>query len=138
MLGELLGLFEAGVLEPLPVTAWDIRRAPEAFRFMSQARHVGKIVLTLPAAARILEGTVLITGGTGGLGCAAGRHLVVGAWCASVCCWSAVGARALRVPRSWCAELEALGAEVRIAACDVADRERAGGVARGGSDASIR
>ena len=35
---------------------------------MSQARHVGKVVLTLPAGARS-EGTVLITGGTGVLGC---------------------------------------------------------------------
>ena len=47
-LRELVGLFEGGVLEVLPVRAWDMRRAPEAFRFMSQARHVGKIVLTLP------------------------------------------------------------------------------------------
>ena len=48
MLGELVALFERGALEPLPVRAWDVRRAREAFRFMSQARHVGKIVLTLP------------------------------------------------------------------------------------------
>ena len=58
MLGELLELFAAGALEPLPVTAWDIRRAPEAFRFMSQARHVGKNVLTLPDRRSIREGTV--------------------------------------------------------------------------------
>ncbi len=52
MLGELLELFEGGALEPLPMRAWDVRRAPEAFRFMSQARHTGKIALTLPAADR--------------------------------------------------------------------------------------
>ncbi|MEU0812574.1 beta-ketoacyl synthase N-terminal-like domain-containing protein, partial [Streptomyces sp. NPDC005970] len=39
MLVELLGLFEAGVLRPLPVAAWDVRRARDAFRFMSQAKH---------------------------------------------------------------------------------------------------
>ena len=60
-----LALFERGALRPLPVTAWDVREAPEAFRFMSQARHVGKIVLTVPAPLDP-EGTVLITGGTGG------------------------------------------------------------------------
>ena len=49
MLGELVGLFGVGALEPLPVRAWDVRRAPEAFRFMSQARHIGKIVLSLPS-----------------------------------------------------------------------------------------
>ena len=48
MLGELMGLFAAGVLRPLPVTAWDVRRAPEAFRYISQARHTGKVVLTMP------------------------------------------------------------------------------------------
>ncbi|MEW1790823.1 acyltransferase domain-containing protein, partial [Streptomyces albidoflavus] len=67
MLSELLGLFAEGALRPLPVRAWDVRRAREAFRFMSQAKHVGKIVLTMPPRWNP-EGTVLITGGTGGLG----------------------------------------------------------------------
>ena len=83
-----MDLFEHGVLRALPVTAWDIRRAPEAFRFMSQARHVGKIVLTLPASIDPC-GTVLVTGGTGGLG-----GLVAGIWWLSMvlraCCWLAV------------------------------------------------
>ncbi|MGV9457391.1 acyltransferase domain-containing protein, partial [Streptomyces sp. NPDC003635] len=35
MLRTLMGLFASGVLEPLPVRAWDVRRAGEAFRFMS-------------------------------------------------------------------------------------------------------
>ena len=75
MLTEMLELFDRGALEPLPVTAWDIRRAPEAFRFMSQARHTGKIVLSLPAAIDS-EGTALVTGGTGVLGGLLARHLV--------------------------------------------------------------
>ncbi|MEU0487566.1 zinc-binding dehydrogenase, partial [Streptosporangium sp. NPDC006013] len=48
ILGELMELFAAGELRPLPVTAWDVRRGREAFRFMSQAKHTGKIVLTMP------------------------------------------------------------------------------------------
>ncbi|MCZ9348222.1 zinc-binding dehydrogenase, partial [Streptomyces mutabilis] len=48
LLAELLALFDSGVLSPLPVRVWDVRRAREAFRFMSQAKHVGKIVLTMP------------------------------------------------------------------------------------------
>ncbi|MES9504756.1 acyltransferase domain-containing protein, partial [Streptomyces koyangensis] len=43
MLSELLGRFGEGVLRPLPVRVWDVRRAREAFRFMSRAKHVGKI-----------------------------------------------------------------------------------------------
>ncbi|WTJ85877.1 acyltransferase domain-containing protein [Streptomyces sp. NBC_01538] len=72
MFGELGKLFEAGVLEPLPVTCWDVREAVSAFRFMSRARHVGKVVLTVPRAA---EGTVLVTGGHGGVGAEVVRHL---------------------------------------------------------------
>src|SRR5262249_32156351 len=48
MFAELAALFEAGTLRPLPVTAWDIRHASEAFRHLGQARHVGKVVLTVP------------------------------------------------------------------------------------------
>ena len=65
MLARAVGAVRQRVLRPLPVTAWDVRRAPEAFRFLSQARHVGKVVLTMPGAST-RAGTVLITGGTGG------------------------------------------------------------------------
>ncbi|KOT41263.1 hypothetical protein ADK41_10805, partial [Streptomyces caelestis] len=67
LLGELLDLFAQGALRPLPLKVWDVRRAREAFRFMSQAKHIGKIVLTMPPRWNP-EGTVLITGGTGALG----------------------------------------------------------------------
>jgi NADPH:quinone reductase-like Zn-dependent oxidoreductase len=60
---------------PLPAACWDVRRAPEAFRYLSQARNVGKVVLTMPAPPRS-DGTVLITGASGALGgLAAARHL---------------------------------------------------------------
>ncbi|MEU9447030.1 polyketide synthase dehydratase domain-containing protein, partial [Streptomyces sp. NPDC048304] len=65
MLNDLVQLFEAGALKPLPVTCWDVRRAPDAFRYLSQARHVGKVVLTVPVPLDP-QGTVLVTGGTGG------------------------------------------------------------------------
>ncbi|MFJ9423660.1 SDR family NAD(P)-dependent oxidoreductase [Streptomyces sp. NPDC101249] len=118
ILTELLGLFEAGALRPLPVTAWDIRQAPEAFRFLSQARHVGKMVLTVPRALDP-DGTVLITGGTGTLGSLLARHLV-GQGVRRLLLVSrsgprAEGAGALRE------ELTGLGAEVTVAACDTAD-----------------
>ncbi|WP_290052480.1 SDR family NAD(P)-dependent oxidoreductase, partial [Nocardia nova] len=74
MLTELAGLLGSGALRPLPTRTWDIRDAPEAFRFFGLARQVGKLVLTIPAALR--DGTVLITGGTGDLGAAVARHLV--------------------------------------------------------------
>ncbi|WP_328610184.1 SDR family NAD(P)-dependent oxidoreductase [Amycolatopsis sp. NBC_00345] len=120
MLGELLELFSAGVLEPLPVTAWDVRRAPEAFRYMSLARHIGKIVLRMPRAWDP-GGTVLITGGTGALAGQLARHLAAERGVRHLLLASrrgpdAPGALELR------AELIAHGAEVTIAACDTADR----------------
>ncbi len=122
ILTELLQLFEAGVLRPLPITAWDMRQAPEAFRFLSQARHVGKMVLTVPRALEP-EGTVLVTGGTGTLGSLLARHLVVEHGVRHLQLTSrsgpqAEGAAELR------AELTALGAQVSITACDTADAEQ--------------
>jgi acyl transferase domain-containing protein/NADPH:quinone reductase-like Zn-dependent oxidoreductase/NADP-dependent 3-hydroxy acid dehydrogenase YdfG/acyl carrier protein len=122
MLCELLGLFAVGALELLPVMAWDVRRAPDAFRFMSQARHTGKIVLTLPASIDP-EGTVLVTGGTGTLGALVARHLVSGHGVSHLLLASRRGLDAQGAPELK-AELEALGASVRVAACDVADREQ--------------
>ncbi len=122
MLCELLGCFAAGALELLPLTAWDVRHAPDAFRFMSQARHTGKIVLTLPQVVDH-QGTVLVTGGTGTLGALVARHLVSGHGVSQLLLVSRQGEDA-RGAAELKAELEALGAKVTIAACDVADREQ--------------
>ncbi|HEY3710250.1 MAG TPA: SDR family NAD(P)-dependent oxidoreductase, partial [Amycolatopsis sp.] len=119
MLRELVELFELGALKPLPVTTWDVRRARDAFRHMSQAKHIGKIVLTMPHGWDA-EGTVLITGGTGGLGSELARHLVTGHGVRHLLLASrrgpdSPGASELRD------ELVSHGAEVTIAACDSSD-----------------
>ncbi|WP_204070687.1 type I polyketide synthase, partial [Sphaerisporangium krabiense] len=82
---------------------------------------------TAPARAIDPEGTVLITGGSGGLGRLVARHLV-----------SAYGARRLLVVSRRGAtapgageladELSQAGATVTFAACDVSDREALAGV----------
>ncbi|WP_143677068.1 type I polyketide synthase, partial [Streptomyces scabiei] len=120
MLAVLVDLFDRGALKPLPMAVWDVRRAPEAFRFLSQARHIGKVVLTLPAAPDP-AGTVLLTGGLGGLGRITARHLVAEHGVRHLLIAGRRGpdspqAAALR------AELAALGAEVTVIACDIADR----------------
>ncbi|MFJ4682490.1 SDR family NAD(P)-dependent oxidoreductase [Streptomyces sp. NPDC088789] len=121
MLGEIVALLEAGVLDPLPVRSWDIHRAPEVYRFMSQARHVGKIVLTVPSPPDP-DGTFLVTGGTGALGAQVARHLVEAHGVRQLLLTSrrgldAPGAAGLRD------ELTRLGASVTVTACDVSRRE---------------
>ncbi|VVJ20804.1 Modular polyketide synthase [Amycolatopsis camponoti] len=117
---RLLEWFDAGVLTPLPVTTWDVRRAPAAFRHVSQAKHVGKVVLTVPAPLDP-EGTVLITGGTGGLGRLLARHLA-GSGVRHLLLASRRGPAAEGVEELR-AELSSLGAEASVVACDAADRD---------------
>ena len=120
MFGEMLELFAAEVLQPLPVTAWDIRHAPEAFRYMSQARHIGKIVLSVPAPLDA-GGSVLVTGGTGALGGLVARHLVVEHGVRHLLLVGRRGGEAEGVGELR-AQLESLGAQVRVEACDVSVR----------------
>ncbi|CAM3161638.1 type I polyketide synthase [Saccharomonospora xinjiangensis] len=117
MLDELSALFERGVLRPLPHRAWDVRNAPSAFRFLSQAKHVGKLVLTVPRRSR--QDTVLVTGGTGTLGGLVARHLVAEHGARHV----VLASRSGRRDPDLASELAELGAEVTFAACDVADRD---------------
>ncbi|WP_142278847.1 SDR family NAD(P)-dependent oxidoreductase, partial [Mycobacterium sherrisii] len=115
---ELAKLFETGVLRPLPVTTFDVRRAPSALRYLSQARHIGKVVLTLPGVWT--SGTVLITGGTGMAGSTLARHLVARHGARNLVLLSRRGPDA--ESGALVAELEAAGARVDVVACDAADR----------------
>ncbi|MDB1090367.1 SDR family NAD(P)-dependent oxidoreductase [Streptomyces sp. ACA25] len=117
---EIIALFDRGALELLPVTAWDLRDAPEAFRFMGRGRHIGKNVLTLPAAPDP-EGTVLVTGGTGVLASLLARHLVAEHGVRHLVLISRSGPAAPGATEL-AAELTEAGATVRVEACDAADR----------------
>ncbi|WP_226966789.1 type I polyketide synthase [Streptomyces phaeolivaceus] len=121
ILTELVTLFERGELTPLPVRAWDVRKAPEAFRYVSRARHIGKVVLTVPRALDP-EGTVLVTGGLGTLGRLVARHLVTSYGIRHLLL---VGRRGIATEGAaeLVAELGESGAEVRVEACDVSDPE---------------
>ncbi|MEJ3750560.1 SDR family NAD(P)-dependent oxidoreductase [Actinomycetes bacterium KLBMP 9797] len=120
MLSTLVELFDAGALRPLPSHRWDVRAAPQAFRHMSQAKHVGKVVLTVPRPLDP-DGTVLVTGGTGVLGGRLARHLVSRLGVRRLLLTSRRGPAAGHTAELM-AELSELGAvTVKVAACDAAD-----------------
>ncbi|XVV32840.1 SDR family NAD(P)-dependent oxidoreductase (plasmid) [Streptomyces sp. CA-100214] len=122
MLGELLDLFARGVLSPLPLTTYEVSGAREAFRTLSQARHTGKLVLTMPPSFGPY-GTVLVTGGTGTLGSAVARHLVTEHGVRHLVLAGRQGPDAEGAPEL-AAELTRLGAEITLRACDAGDREQ--------------
>ncbi|QFZ19215.1 type I polyketide synthase [Saccharothrix syringae] len=121
MLAAVVDLFERGAARPTPVTAWDVRRAPEAFRHLGQARHVGKVLLTVPTALDPAR-TALVTGGTGTLGGLVARRLVTHHGARDLLLVSRRGPDAPGAAEL-VAELTGLGASVRVVAADVADRD---------------
>ncbi|WP_423229705.1 SDR family NAD(P)-dependent oxidoreductase [Streptomyces mobaraensis] len=117
MLDRLGELFASGGLDPLPVGAWPLGRAREAFRFMSQAKHTGKLVLDVPAPLDP-DGTVLVTGGTGTIGAAVAEHLARTGESRHLLLVSRSGPDADGAPEL-AARLAELGAEATFVAADV-------------------
>jgi len=82
LFADVMGAVQRGELRPLPLQAFPLERGGEAFRFMAQARHVGKVVLTQQDAlqasmqALVPNGAYLVTGGLSGLGLLTAGRLV--------------------------------------------------------------
>jgi NADPH:quinone reductase-like Zn-dependent oxidoreductase/acyl carrier protein len=125
LIREVLAGFEAGRLHPLPATVFPIERTVDAFRYMAQARHIGRVVVAWDSSIKPADNdqlrirsdaAYLITGGTGGLG------IEVAQWLAQQ------GARHLflvarRAPaghgEAAIAELSRRGVNVRVVSADV-------------------
>ncbi|KOX24343.1 acyl transferase [Nocardiopsis sp. NRRL B-16309] len=120
--GVIVPLLEKGELPGVDVTRFPVERAVDAFRLMQRGHNVGKIVLDMATRFRP-GGTVLVTGGTGTLGALVARHLVVRHGVTSLLL---VGRRGPDAPGAseLAEELGALGARVRVEACDAADPEQ--------------
>jgi myxalamid-type polyketide synthase MxaB len=86
MLSDLMADFEEGRLKPLPLRLFPMMQVSDAFRYMAQARHIGKVVVSQTAETTSMAGlgingyradsTYLITGGLGGLGLQVAQHIV--------------------------------------------------------------
>ncbi|MFI6044194.1 SDR family NAD(P)-dependent oxidoreductase [Nocardia sp. NPDC051321] len=72
VLDELIDLFDAGVLTPIPTTVRHVTEAPQVFRHMAEARHIGKLVLRMRDWRA--DRAVLLTDGPGAPSIA--RHLI--------------------------------------------------------------
>uniref|UniRef100_UPI0035AC194D type I polyketide synthase n=1 Tax=Streptomyces longispororuber TaxID=68230 RepID=UPI0035AC194D len=119
MFRTVMELFDEGQVRLNPVAVRDVRDARATFREMSQGRHTGKLVLDVGGGFG--GGTVLVTGGTGGVGSLVARHLVTEHGVRSLVLAGRRGAAADGAPEL-VAELTGAGAEVKVVACDVADR----------------
>ncbi|WP_353979024.1 SDR family NAD(P)-dependent oxidoreductase [Salinicola endophyticus] len=134
LFGEMMALFADGTLAPLPYTAFGSDRVVEAFRYMQQARQIGKVVVTYERPPQIAPtpgedltlsldaaATYVVTGGLGGFGLATAEWL------------AAKGARKLLLlgrrgatteeAQAGVTRLQTAGVSVRAEACDVTDAE---------------
>lgn len=132
---DVMTLFSDGVLHPLPYQSFEADDVVDAFRYMQQARQIGKIVITYRNGINHIHApkqvhrplqlspaaTYLVTGGLGGFGLKTAQWLV------------SKGARNLvLISRSGpvsseamtsIAELRANGVRVHAAACDVTNEK---------------
>ena len=131
---ELMESFRDGTFRPLPRNIFPIQDAVGAFRYLTQRKNIGKVVVSLQGARPLntveapvtlrSDGTYLITGGLGGLG------LLVAQWMVQQ------GARHLVLlgrgnatdpTREAISALEEAGARVVVARADVAQEEQVAG-----------
>ena len=135
LFGEMMALFNDGTLSPLPFTAFSHSQVIDAFRYMQQARQIGKVVVTYEqpiappkndALGREMlslssDGSYLVTGGLGGFGLKTAQWLV------------SKGARQLILlsrsgpssdeAQAAIAEFNTQGVKVMAVACDITDRD---------------
>ncbi|MEK7727177.1 MAG: SDR family NAD(P)-dependent oxidoreductase, partial [candidate division KSB1 bacterium] len=134
---ELTHAFERNELRPLPFTTFAIDNAVQAYRYMAQAKHIGKVVVVqraeglgqraegkqtqlLSALGPLPSATYLLTGGLGALGLhvaqwlveKGARHLVL------------VGRKAPSAnAQAAIAEMEQKGAKIVVAALDISHED---------------
>ncbi len=88
LIRDVLGRFEDKEFHPLPLHAFPVARLAEAFREMAQAKHIGKLIVSIQdrqglrverdpqqSVAIDPDASYLLTGGLGGFGLAVAQHL---------------------------------------------------------------
>jgi NADPH:quinone reductase-like Zn-dependent oxidoreductase/1-acyl-sn-glycerol-3-phosphate acyltransferase/SAM-dependent methyltransferase/acyl carrier protein len=127
MLREIAAQLESGVFAPLPGTNFKIAQVTEAMRFMAQAKHIGKVVLSHDGEVFVKRkrsdrvqirrnASYLITGGLGGLGLVTARWLID---CGAEAVVLAGRSKPSEDVEAALADLRAGGARVECVAADV-------------------
>ena len=132
---EVMQQFRLGQLFPLPYTLFTAERVEEAFRFMQQAKQIGKVVVTYPRAPKSTthrfkadvtlqlsdQGIYLVTGGLSGFGFRTAQWLVEkGATSLAVISRSG---QLSETVRSQLNKWQRQGINVQTAACDITDAQ---------------
>lgn len=131
-LRELATQFAKRELRPLPVKAWPADQSDEAFRFMQQAKHIGKVVVDYRESSPVVypgdhprlqfrpTATYWIAGGLGGFG------LEIASWMANLGARTIVlsGRSAEPSPEAEATinGLRQRGVDVRVIRCDITKR----------------
>lgn len=124
MLNELVEQFEAGVLHALPQTCFPIEQVANAYRYMQQTKHIGKVVLTYNSECKSAidpQANYIITGGLGGLGLQVAKYLAAqGARHLTLSSRSGANTEAAK---ALLADLSAQGVQVAVVKADVANAD---------------
>jgi acyl transferase domain-containing protein/acyl carrier protein len=88
LFAEVMQMFAVGTFQPLPVRTFPVSDASSAFRHIAQARHIGKVALSMGEQQHTLvrlprktalfrqDATYLVTGGTRGFGLSTAEWMV--------------------------------------------------------------
>lgn len=132
---EVMELFYNGLLSPLPCRIFNADRIVDAFRFMQQSRHIGKVVVSYEHANPKVEShmpvkeqpvfsptsTWLVTGGISGFGLESARWLVS----CGVKHLVLVSRSGVKAPHAQDIfdEFQAQGIKLEIVSCDIANAD---------------
>jgi acyl transferase domain-containing protein/acyl carrier protein len=130
MLDEVWALLDDGSLAPLPTKAFPAAEVGDAFRYLAQSRHIGKVVVqmhdqrvpvrALPRQLTIQpDATYVVSGGLGGFGFEVTRWLA-GQGARHLAVLSRSGARSVEA-RLFVSEFEKAGGKLLAPEIDVAD-----------------
>ncbi len=131
LLDNLSDYMASHTFHPLPHRVFPVSRIAEGFRYMAQARHIGKIVISMRAPGVFIEplhethtafredATYLITGGFGGFGLTLARWIIEHGG-RNVVLMGRSGASSEEAKKAM-EELQGTGARVMAAKADVTD-----------------